>query len=346
MRKNKMMRAASALLVAVLLTTSTISGTFAKYVSEDSAEDSARVAKWGVELQLVGNLYGDSYGADDKIVKHDDTSVSVQSLGAIDDVVAPGTKSDEGLNIKLNGQPEVDGKITTTIEFQNIYLKEGRYGIMVEVAEGTVTAANFDEFDAGTFYKLDGTKYVEAAVGDVAGTLYTLEDEVTLHIDADDATDKAYYYPVVYDLYDVIYPISPVKETAGVYASDSLAAVAAKIALNLEHSAAPTQDPSNASIYKYEIETFFESNDNLANDFKLNERRINWEWKFEINDDLNKADTILGHLMAGNVTVVRWDGTGFVLAKAVDATNINDYCINSKFVINVLVEQTNDDVTP
>ena len=61
MRKNKMMRAASALLVAVLLTTSTISGTFAKYVTQDSAKDVARVAKWGVELQVEGNLFGETY---------------------------------------------------------------------------------------------------------------------------------------------------------------------------------------------------------------------------------------------------------------------------------------------
>ncbi len=49
MKKNKMMRAASALLVAVLLTTSVISGTFAKYVTSDDATATARVAKWGFE---------------------------------------------------------------------------------------------------------------------------------------------------------------------------------------------------------------------------------------------------------------------------------------------------------
>ena len=38
----------SLLLVAVMLTTCVISGTFAKYVTKDSANDSARVAKFGV----------------------------------------------------------------------------------------------------------------------------------------------------------------------------------------------------------------------------------------------------------------------------------------------------------
>ena len=53
MKKNKMMRLASFLLVATLLTTSMISGTFAKYVTEGSASDSARVAKWGVEVEAT-----------------------------------------------------------------------------------------------------------------------------------------------------------------------------------------------------------------------------------------------------------------------------------------------------
>ena len=47
MRKNKMMRLASALLVAVLLSTCAISGTFAKYVTSSTGTDKARVAYWG-----------------------------------------------------------------------------------------------------------------------------------------------------------------------------------------------------------------------------------------------------------------------------------------------------------
>ena len=50
MKKNKMMRLASGLLVAVLITTSTISGTFAKYVTTADAKDEARVAKFGVVI--------------------------------------------------------------------------------------------------------------------------------------------------------------------------------------------------------------------------------------------------------------------------------------------------------
>lgn len=50
MKKNVMMRVASALLVAVLMTTCAISGTFAKYTSTATGSDTARVAKWDVKL--------------------------------------------------------------------------------------------------------------------------------------------------------------------------------------------------------------------------------------------------------------------------------------------------------
>lgn len=49
MKKNKIMRLASALLVLVMLTTCVISGTFAKYVTKTEGQDEARVAYWGFD---------------------------------------------------------------------------------------------------------------------------------------------------------------------------------------------------------------------------------------------------------------------------------------------------------
>ena len=80
MKKNRMMRLASILLVCVLLTTSVISGTFAKYTTTVSDSDAARVAKWGFEPATMNldNLFLGSY-----------TNV-VSNNG--DDVIAPGTE--------------------------------------------------------------------------------------------------------------------------------------------------------------------------------------------------------------------------------------------------------------
>lgn len=85
MKKNTMMRLASALLVLVLLTTCAISGTFAKYTSSASGNDSARVAYWGWGLagqQLEIDLFDGVYG----------TTVDSTPTGETgDNVVAPGT---------------------------------------------------------------------------------------------------------------------------------------------------------------------------------------------------------------------------------------------------------------
>ena len=97
MRKNKMMRLASALLVAVLLTTCAISGTFAKYVTEAYGTDQARVAKWGFEkTSLTLDLFDQSY---------DGTVVSNGS----DNVIAPGTTKTCTIELIPNTQaaPEV-----------------------------------------------------------------------------------------------------------------------------------------------------------------------------------------------------------------------------------------------
>ena len=50
MKKNIMMRVASALLIAVLMSTCVISGTFAKYTTSATGDDSARVAKWHIKV--------------------------------------------------------------------------------------------------------------------------------------------------------------------------------------------------------------------------------------------------------------------------------------------------------
>lgn len=84
MKKNTMMRVASVLLVAVLLSTCAISGTFAKYVTEVSSNDSARIAKWGFNTASINfeNLFESSYnlvsaGSDDMAIIAPGTSGEV-----------------------------------------------------------------------------------------------------------------------------------------------------------------------------------------------------------------------------------------------------------------------------
>ena len=113
MKKNRMMRVASGLLVAVLLTTCVISGTFAKYVTDASGSDSARVAKFGVKITAAKDMFNDSY----KDTKTTYTAneqigeITVQADTEGTDVVAPGTKGSL-VGFEVTGTPEVDVEVT------------------------------------------------------------------------------------------------------------------------------------------------------------------------------------------------------------------------------------------
>lgn len=114
MKKNFMMRAASALLVAVLLSTCTISGTFAKYVTEGSASDSARVAKFGVVVTgttgAANQAFAMEYGTDDAIYG------GAVTVAASENLVAPGT-SGTFSDFVITGIPEVATRVTYTANF-------------------------------------------------------------------------------------------------------------------------------------------------------------------------------------------------------------------------------------
>ncbi len=113
MKKNTMLRVASFLLVAVLLSTSVISGTFAKYVTAGSATDTARVAKWGVTIAANGGAFSEQYKASDGKISttYAAATDSVHSGTSGEKVVAPGT-GDSVVATSLSGTPEVDTQVT------------------------------------------------------------------------------------------------------------------------------------------------------------------------------------------------------------------------------------------
>lgn len=318
MKKNKAMRSASVLLVATLLTTSVISGTLAKYTTQDAAEDTARVAKWGVELQAIGNLYGDTYK--DLIVTENDTNATVQSVDRTADVVAPGTQNAEGFTFSLKGKPEVDGTITTTITSQNIFLKAGTYGIMIPVDAGVVTADNFDEIR--DLYTKSGDTYTEATAYAASTKYYTLEDYVVVSAD---------YYPVVYNL-------AGNTSNTGTTTADSLKAAVAKLAPQLGIGSETTD---SSKITTYTGTKTFDTNDDLAS-LLVDGETITWAWGYgdatkvgDTADESDKADTILGLLE--NTTegeVVKLSGTSYG-----PLTEYTDYCLDTQFSIDITVTQ-------
>lgn len=146
MKKNKMMRIASVLLVAVLISTCAISGTFAKYVTRVEGEDTARVAKWGILLTVDGDAFGTEYKATDAAYLAADGTISVESSNE-EKVVAPGTSSDNVSEKAVKyvatvaGTPEVATRYTLEGKgIKDVVLPAGTYKDytnLVKAADGT-----------------------------------------------------------------------------------------------------------------------------------------------------------------------------------------------------------------
>ena len=325
MMKNKMMRVASVLLVAVLLSTCAISGTFAKYVTSNDASDNARVAKFGVVIQADGSLYGTYY---DTTFKPSTTSAAASlwvqsSVPATENVVAPGTQSDKGLHFSLTGTPEVRTELTATITCENIFLAAGTYAVMVPTTSVSATSWKADTYytaataDNVTTYTLS-TEYD----ADVT-TYYTMQDKVVL--------DGA-YYPVVYkaDL------------TNGNTASDSLAAIAADYAKKLNNNTEVTADTGadtkvvgDDTKITYTVTETYNPNKDYS-ELGVADENLTWAWAIDGNDD---ADTILGHLQAG-ANVVKVDTTNNT---AIAPTEHTDYNLETSFGIEITVTQVGSD---
>ena len=135
MKKNKMLRIASILLVVTLLSTCVISGTFAKYVTKAEGQDQARVAKWGVLLSVEGKTFADKYETDDEYY---DGEFSVVASNE-DQVVAPGTDSEQvgqKLVATVNGAPEVAARYTIEAKgMSDVCLPKGTYTDYTELGE-------------------------------------------------------------------------------------------------------------------------------------------------------------------------------------------------------------------
>lgn len=144
MEKNRMMRLASCLLVLTLLTTCMISGTYAKYVTQDTGTDTARVAKWGVTVTANGTTFAKEYTKDDE-----SATTITNSVVSTDDnkLVAPGTKGTMA-KILLGGTPEVAVKVSYVGQFDisDNWTVNGKFycPLVIKVKPGTGEATTIN----------------------------------------------------------------------------------------------------------------------------------------------------------------------------------------------------------
>ncbi len=164
MKKNVMMRAASALLVAVLLTTCAISGTFAKYTTSTTGSDSARVAYWGFDAAAETTI--DMFDGEYTNVK------SSGEVGGFSNVIAPGTSKTTTFAFGYTNYqtdkiaaPEVAYTFTVTPEITGDYdsLNANANFKWTLKAPGDTEATKYDTVDALL-------AAVKALSGDASGT--------------------------------------------------------------------------------------------------------------------------------------------------------------------------------
>lgn len=138
MKKNKMMRTASVLLVAALMTTSMISGTFAKYTTSVEAGDTAVVAKWSVGATLNNASFGSA--TDSKTVDifsqsavYDTKDANYKSDGTVDKnvieatdgtaIIAPGTWGKFTYTLSNDSDVNATYAVTYTVDEKNVPLE-------------------------------------------------------------------------------------------------------------------------------------------------------------------------------------------------------------------------------
>lgn len=183
MKTNKMLRIASILLVAVMISTCAISGTFAKYVTSDNVADSAKVAKWGVTVSTTGTLFAETY-KDLPVASAEDTddkiTVQVKDYASVtQNLVAPGTKNDKGMTFVLKGTPEVDTKVDVSVEITDVVLPAGSI-VTSDYYPVVFTLYNKDK---AAVLSTGNAATIEAYLEGLSGTYQTNTDLATIKTD-------------------------------------------------------------------------------------------------------------------------------------------------------------------
>jgi len=353
MKKNRMLRLASTLMILTLLTTSIIGGTFAKYTTTGSATDTARVAKWGVVINTSGSLYSDAYeiatAAADKgnlptawSETTDKDKITVAAIAkdgkSESNIVAPGTKNaGQGLSFSISGTPEVAVEVKATVEAEDIFLAAGTYGVLVPATTRITDADSLKKvmetekvYYAGATTPISYTKCEDGHTYDsTSNTYYILTNEAT-------ATGGD-YFPVTYTLL-----------SGGTIDNsvDSADKIAQKLVEKINGTAITDTDSTNYKASYSEISRKYNANTDLATGLALSDVTVGWEWPFDVTDNATDVkDTILGNLIAarGTDSVAVIVGAGDAVTPLTFGTE-DDYTVkNGKTVVANL--QTKFDIT-
>lgn len=213
MKKNWVLRLGLLAMVLTLVTMPMVSSTYAKYVTAANASDTARVAKWGVDITAEtiadDELFDLEYDTEDLEYTGD---VSVEALT---NVVAPGTTG--SFVFDITGTPEVAVRVTFLAEpsgdrdniLKNWLITDYLDAVQVyEPINWTVT--NED----GHYLKADGSWDVAVTSHKIAGLT------AALALIADDyapLTDLAETYTITWEWPFEVVDNTTIESAAGVF---------------------------------------------------------------------------------------------------------------------------------
>ena len=374
--KIKKNRILFALLTVCLATTCVIGGTVAKYTVGTQDSDSATVAKWGIKLSIADSLLRTLYDNEGNVIADGAGGViKVQSSGDMK-VVAPGT-SGGMLELQMSGTSEVDTRLSAKLEVRNVFLSEGKYGVMTLVGKGTAfSEVAFAQMvqDKSLFTKT-GSSYqlVTDSVKNDNTDYYILQNDVVLEKD---------YYPIQFHsqgrdengdpVPDVILPSGSTITAdfnkdfwlSNSYSYiDTFSSAAARMLLSLKGQGylLPSdtktsieghefmQAPGANGIIFYEMERTIESGQDFG---QILNGIMEWKWpQSDANKSHSAADTILGMLASQNQDVVFLNDTTNeyeqLLSDAYDAAKIENaadqaqakYCVDLHYLMVITIEQ-------
>ena len=150
---KKTTRVLVALLALTLVTSCFVGGTFAKYVVRGEGSDTARVAKFGVEISAESDLFAASY---------DDSAISVLADDGTTNVVAPGTEGTATL-FTIAGAPEVDVDVSISLgNYTKVTLPAGTYANVTTADTTDVYTLDQNYCPVQWTLSKDGTEVVSA----------------------------------------------------------------------------------------------------------------------------------------------------------------------------------------
>ena len=241
-RKLTFRRFAYYLLITAIVVSCVANGIFAKFTTEDDGGDGARVAKFGILLNIAGDLFATTYNTVThgtnpngpttitEVTAGDTISVQASSNadGSYDNVLAPGTKSANGIVLQLKGSSEADFVLDYETSMNNIFLHIGeteRYGVIVPLVAGTIQEHNFEEFKdtlyiitktetideqtVNTYTKVSSLEETDPNANFISTTTYyQIEDEAAHGVDGD---APSLYTPLVFNA-DIKYTLNSAEE--------------------------------------------------------------------------------------------------------------------------------------